>query len=76
MNKVLYLSHFQFQVIKDEIFFLLYKLFAVTWLMLSEIFPGSLRGRAFSVATCINWGANIVVSLTFLDVLSKFFILF
>ncbi|XP_035219716.1 solute carrier family 2, facilitated glucose transporter member 10-like isoform X2 [Stegodyphus dumicola] len=42
----------------------------VTWLVLSEIFPGSLRGRAVSVATCINWGSNIVVSLTFLDILN------
>ncbi|KAG8181076.1 hypothetical protein JTE90_014788 [Oedothorax gibbosus] len=42
----------------------------VTWLILSEIFPGCLRGRAFSVATCINWGANIIVSSTFLDVLN------
>ncbi|GBM60911.1 Solute carrier family 2, facilitated glucose transporter member 12 [Araneus ventricosus] len=41
----------------------------VTWLVLSEIFPGSLRGRAVSVATCINWGSNIIVSLSFLDIL-------
>ncbi|XP_055927480.1 solute carrier family 2, facilitated glucose transporter member 10-like isoform X2 [Argiope bruennichi] len=41
----------------------------VTWLVLSEIFPGSLRGRAISVATCVNWGSNIIVSLTFLDIL-------
>ncbi|GFX42094.1 solute carrier family 2, facilitated glucose transporter member 12 [Trichonephila clavipes] len=44
----------------------------VTWLVLSEIFPGSLRGRAVSVATCINWGSNIIVSVTFLDVLRGF----
>ncbi|GFS44048.1 solute carrier family 2, facilitated glucose transporter member 12 [Nephila pilipes] len=44
----------------------------VTWLVLSEIFPGSLRGRAISVATCINWGSNIIVSVTFLDVLDAF----
>ncbi|XP_042897178.1 solute carrier family 2, facilitated glucose transporter member 12 [Parasteatoda tepidariorum] len=42
----------------------------VTWLVLSEIFPGSVRGRAVSVATCINWASNIIVSLTFLDVLN------
>ncbi|GIY14824.1 solute carrier family 2, facilitated glucose transporter member 12 [Caerostris extrusa] len=41
----------------------------VTWLILSEIFPGSLRGRAISVATCVNWGSNIIVSLTFLDII-------
>ncbi|XP_054708452.1 solute carrier family 2, facilitated glucose transporter member 10-like isoform X2 [Uloborus diversus] len=42
----------------------------VTWLVLGEIFPGSLRGRAVSLATSINWGSNILVSLTFLDVIN------
>lgn len=41
----------------------------VTWLVLSEIFPTALRGRAISVATCVNWGSNIIVSVTFLDLL-------
>ena len=44
---------------------------AVSWLLLSEIFPAGIKGRAFSIATVLNWGTNLVVSLTFLDMLSK-----
>ena len=39
----------------------------VFWLLISEIFPLSLRGRAMSLATVANWGFNAVVSVTFLD---------
>lgn len=42
----------------------------VSWLLLSEIFPTGIKGRAFSIATVLNWGTNLVVSLTFLDMLS------
>ncbi|XP_029185317.2 solute carrier family 2, facilitated glucose transporter member 12-like isoform X1 [Acropora millepora] len=42
----------------------------VSWLLLSEIFPAGIKGRAFSIATVLNWGTNLVVSLTFLDMLS------
>jgi len=44
----------------------------VSWLLLSEIFPAGIKGRAFSIATVLNWGTNLVVSLTFLDMLSTF----
>lgn len=37
----------------------------VTWVLLSEIFPTSIRGRAMSVATFCLWSANFVVSQTF-----------
>jgi SP family xylose:H+ symportor-like MFS transporter len=37
----------------------------VTWVILSEIFPNSIRGRALSVATFTLWSANFVVSQTF-----------
>lgn len=43
----------------------------VSWLLLSEIFPTGIKGRAFSIATVLNWGTNLVVSFTFLDLLSK-----
>jgi MFS transporter, SP family, galactose:H+ symporter len=39
----------------------------VFWLLIAEIFPLALRGRAMSLATIANWGFNLVVSLTFLD---------
>ena len=48
--------------------------FTVSWLLLSEIFPAGIKGRAFSIATVLNWGTNLMVSLTFLDMLSKYFL--
>ncbi|QLH43497.1 MAG: sugar porter family MFS transporter [Coxiellaceae bacterium] len=41
------------------------------WLMISEIYPLSIRGLGMSVATAVQWGANFVVSLTFLTILNK-----
>ena len=38
----------------------------VFWLILSEIYPLSVRGRAMSVGTIANWGANLIVALSFL----------
>lgn len=42
----------------------------VFWLLISEIFPLALRGRAMSVATVANWGFNLVVSATFLNLVA------
>ena len=39
----------------------------VFWLLIAEIFPLALRGRAMSAATVANWGFNLIVSVTFLD---------
>jgi sugar porter (SP) family MFS transporter len=38
----------------------------VFWLILSEIYPLRLRGRAMSVGTIANWASNLLVALTFL----------
>lgn len=38
----------------------------VFWLMLSEIYPLRIRGRAMSVGTVANWSANLLVALSFL----------
>jgi sugar porter (SP) family MFS transporter len=38
----------------------------VFWLILSEIYPLRIRGRAMSVGTAANWGANLIVALSFL----------
>jgi SP family xylose:H+ symportor-like MFS transporter len=37
----------------------------VTWVILSEIFPNRIRGRALSIATFCLWSANFVVTQTF-----------
>lgn len=37
----------------------------VTWVILSEIFPTRIRGRAMAIATVCLWAANFVVSQTF-----------
>ena len=37
----------------------------VTWVILSEIFPTRIRGRALGVATFCLWTANFIVSQTF-----------
>lgn len=39
----------------------------MTWLLLSEIFPAAIRGRAFAFTNCFNWAANLLVTFTFLD---------
>ncbi len=38
----------------------------VFWLVLSEIYPLRIRGRAMSVGTVANWIANLIVALSFL----------
>lgn len=41
----------------------------VTWLLITEVFPLAIRGRAMGVAVFSNWLANFFVSLTFLTLL-------
>lgn len=42
----------------------------VFWLLISEIYPVKIRGQAMSVATMANWGANFIVTVSFLTLLS------
>lgn len=44
----------------------------VFWLLIAEIFPLAQRGRAMSLATVANWGFNLVVSATFLNLVGAF----
>jgi len=37
----------------------------VTWVLLSEIFPNQIRGKAMAVAVAMQWIANYLVSWTF-----------
>ncbi|NWI43526.1 GTR10 protein, partial [Picathartes gymnocephalus] len=39
----------------------------MTWLVLSEIYPAGIRGRAFAFCNSFNWAANLLISLSFLD---------
>jgi sugar porter (SP) family MFS transporter len=41
----------------------------VFWLLISEIYPVRIRGQAMSLATMANWGANFVVTISFLTLL-------
>jgi len=42
----------------------------VFWLLISEIYPARIRGKAMSMATMANWGANFVVAVSFLTLLN------
>ena len=44
----------------------------VFWLLIAEIFPLALRARAMSLATVANWGFNLIVSATFLNLVHAF----
>jgi MFS transporter, SP family, xylose:H+ symportor len=37
----------------------------VVWIMLAEIFPNSIRGKAMSIAVAAQWIMNFIVTLTF-----------
>lgn len=40
--------------------------FIVVYVVLSEIFPMGVRGRAVSVVSAVNWATNLLISMTFL----------
>lgn len=44
----------------------------VTWLIISEIYPMGIRGRAMGIAIFANWTCNYIVSLTFLNLIDFF----
>ncbi len=44
----------------------------VAWLIISEIFPMGIRGRAMGISIFANWVSNYVVSLTFLYIANSF----
>jgi len=41
----------------------------VFWLLISEIYPVDVRGQAMSLAAMTNWGANFIVTISFLTLL-------
>jgi sugar porter (SP) family MFS transporter len=42
----------------------------VFWLLIAEIYPLKVRGTAMGVATIANWGADFVVTISFLTLLN------
>lgn len=43
----------------------------ITWLLLSEIFPLEIRGRAMGISVAIVWGADYLVSFSFLSLIER-----
>lgn len=43
----------------------------IFWLLIAEIYPLRIRGRAMSLATVANWGFNMLVASTFLTLIDK-----
>ena len=43
----------------------------VPWLIISEIYPLGIRGRAMGIAVFANWAANYLVALTFLPLMNS-----
>jgi len=41
----------------------------VFWLLIAEIFPLYIRGRGMGVATIANWGSNLLVTVSFLELI-------
>lgn len=44
----------------------------IMWLIIAEIFPLRARGLGSSIATCVNWGSNWLVTITFLMLVDHF----
>ncbi len=44
----------------------------VTWLIVSELFPDDIRGRAIGIATVSNWLANALVVGTYLSIIDLY----
>jgi len=44
----------------------------VVWVMLSEIFPLSIRGIGMGIGSVANWLSNLIVSLTFPKLIEQF----
>ncbi|KAK5853049.1 hypothetical protein PBY51_006871 [Eleginops maclovinus] len=44
----------------------------MVYVVLSEIFPMGVRGRAVSVVSAVNWATNLLISMTFLTFTEKF----
>ena len=41
---------------------------SISWLLLTELFPPSVRGQAVSLSTTVNWSMNLIISVTLLSI--------
>lgn len=48
----------------------------VTWLLLTEMFPASVKGRAVCLTTSLHWFADLIIPATFTYFISKYITLF
>jgi hypothetical protein len=48
----------------------------VTWLLLTEIFPASVKGRAVSLTASLHWFADLIIPATSTYFISKYIISF
>jgi SP family arabinose:H+ symporter-like MFS transporter len=44
----------------------------IPWIIIAEIFPNKIRGRAASIATSTLWTGTLVVTFTFLSLVRRF----
>lgn len=44
----------------------------VSWLILSEIFPSAIKGRAIACISAANWAVNTLISFTFLSYVGEY----
>lgn len=42
-----------------------------TWLVIAEMLPTSIRGKALGIATVVNWLCNLLVVMTFLSTIKR-----
>ncbi|HRW58797.1 MAG TPA: sugar porter family MFS transporter, partial [Chlamydiales bacterium] len=52
--------------------FFAFSLGPIAWLIISEIYPLGIRGRAMGFASFVNWSSNYIVSVTFLSLVHFF----
>eukprot|EP00092_Neocalanus_flemingeri_P028649 GFUD01031109.1.p1 GENE.GFUD01031109.1~~GFUD01031109.1.p1 ORF type:complete len:561 (-),score=168.17 GFUD01031109.1:412-2094(-) len=44
----------------------------ITWILLAELFPLNTKAQAMSLGQAVNWTVNVLVSVTFLDMVRTF----
>ena len=61
-----------FNSCSNEFSILFFFYVVVTFLVLSELYPAGVKGRAMSFCNFVGWSLNLILSLTFLHALNAF----